>query len=273
MKNISKGIERLFTLRNQTVIIGLTGRTGSGCSTVADSLIQDVESFGLAIPKYHKVRTNEDRKEEIVYNYFKVNYNSFTKISVSDIIVSFILEHNFENFNNYIKDKFGYHLDKGLNARYDSIAAKLMNNKISKEIFKYTDDEIKTFYNFFFKELKPFSDELKKILKVDQQINYYKLFQKIGDNIRSSGNALSEEVDYNKIFTIAERIKHLIEVIQRMKGCHYFVVDAFRHPLEISYFKENFAGFYLFAIHRPNDKRIERLKESKISCRIEISKN
>ena len=41
MSNTSTAINKIYEERQKFIILGLTGRTGSGCSTVANILTQD----------------------------------------------------------------------------------------------------------------------------------------------------------------------------------------------------------------------------------------
>ena len=95
-------IDRVFQLRENFVIIGLTGRTGSGCTTVAEK---------LATKEWKELKSNYKdfnsqpidnvvRKNRIVHRYLKDHWKqAFDVISASDIIFYYAL--NVLAFNNH----------------------------------------------------------------------------------------------------------------------------------------------------------------------------
>ena len=69
-------VEKLFSERKDFIIIGLTGRTGSGCTYVSKYLSQSFED--LQPPKADSVSKKdmdcENRQYQIVYDYAKENW-------------------------------------------------------------------------------------------------------------------------------------------------------------------------------------------------------
>lgn len=93
-------VDQIYKLRRNFIIIGLTGRTGSGCTTVADVLkTPDVNSLKS---NYRDVNSgiidNNVRKNRIVHNYIKQNWNPFTIIKASDVIFYYALQQDFDTF-------------------------------------------------------------------------------------------------------------------------------------------------------------------------------
>lgn len=88
-------ISRLFHQRNQFVVIGLTGRTGSGCTTAAQVLEKPQPSF----PGLPEVTQNgkpffiglDAKRYEILSRYATENYAQFFNIKISDLISGYIL--------------------------------------------------------------------------------------------------------------------------------------------------------------------------------------
>ena len=67
MDNFSQAINKMYEYRNKTIVLGLTGMTGSGCTTVAKILSR--ETFGsldLKPPKTYDYSDAEERKQEII---------------------------------------------------------------------------------------------------------------------------------------------------------------------------------------------------------------
>jgi dCMP deaminase len=63
-------VEQVYKNRSQFVVVGLTGRTGSGC-TASSSILE--KSFNeIKPPKPSYANNNEDRKYKIVHNYSAV---------------------------------------------------------------------------------------------------------------------------------------------------------------------------------------------------------
>lgn len=99
-------ISNIYHLRENFAIIGLTGRTGSGCSTIA-KLFSNSNFGKLNSPvpsEEHDGISNDERKYKILYNFAKENWKPFTVITVSDIIFYFVLTLSFDDFINSIAD-------------------------------------------------------------------------------------------------------------------------------------------------------------------------
>ena len=82
-------VSKIFDLRGKFAIIGLTGRTGSGCSTVANILCtEEFSKLALQLPDRNGEQlTNDERKYQIYYDYLKENWIPAIKIKVTLIIV------------------------------------------------------------------------------------------------------------------------------------------------------------------------------------------
>ena len=93
---------------NKNVIIGLTGKTGSGCTTVAEILA--TKKFGdLKLKPEIKGTCSdvESKKYKIIYNYFNgqdaVDWIPFKTIRLSTIILQIVMEEGLENLITCIK--------------------------------------------------------------------------------------------------------------------------------------------------------------------------
>ena len=71
-------LNQLYKLRQDFIIIGLTGRTGAGCSTISEIFGQEnFEDCDFPEPKedFSTVGTdNNERKYKIAYNFLKENW-------------------------------------------------------------------------------------------------------------------------------------------------------------------------------------------------------
>lgn len=96
-------VRQVYELRQKFMIIGLTGRTGSGCSTVADLLKGDFQTLAPPIPvENHEGTTNDERKYRIEYNFLKSIWEDrkfeFQIIKASDIIFYYALMDGYDSF-------------------------------------------------------------------------------------------------------------------------------------------------------------------------------
>ena len=62
-------IQKLYDNRQKFILIGLTGRTGSGCTSAAKILSSKFQDIKL--PQPYSCQTNEDRKYKIIYKFSK----------------------------------------------------------------------------------------------------------------------------------------------------------------------------------------------------------
>ena len=98
---VKEGIEIVFSHRESFIVVSLTGRTGSGCTTVAEILKEDFD-----IKKFPTIssppKNNEDRKDNIIFNWTKKNWKKFNCIQVSQIILLLGLEEEKSKFFEFI---------------------------------------------------------------------------------------------------------------------------------------------------------------------------
>ena len=93
-------VATIYNERSNFIIIGLTGRTGSGCSEAASILAsENFEALKLRTPKNQDFHSKEERKYKIIYDYAKNNWNSFYVLKMSDIIFSFLLKYELKELN------------------------------------------------------------------------------------------------------------------------------------------------------------------------------
>ena len=103
--SLERAINQMYKGRERLIIIGLTGRTGSGCTTVAKILESEkIENLHLRQCKEYDYSNVDERKNRVIYEYMKQEgrWNSFSVVEISSIILSCALELGIDEFNNYI---------------------------------------------------------------------------------------------------------------------------------------------------------------------------
>ena len=97
-------IPSIYKNRKNFIIVGLTGRIGSGCSTAAKFLATEQKEHKLKDLCIDDSSNDKNRKKFIVDKFYKKNWKPFTTIRASDIIITYILKYNFDEFNNILKE-------------------------------------------------------------------------------------------------------------------------------------------------------------------------
>ncbi len=98
-------IKSLYSQREKFILIGLTGRTGSGCTTVSEILSkEDISELDLRSYKTCDYNSADERKYSVVYRYMKEGkkWKKFTVIEASSIIFSFVLEGTYGRLFDFI---------------------------------------------------------------------------------------------------------------------------------------------------------------------------
>ncbi len=282
MNDLHESIKTLYSNRREFVVIGLTGRTGSGCSTTAKMLSETIDK--IKIPRPARNNRNEERKYRICYDFVQSkNWKPFIWIQIKDIIASFILDNDFQSFKKYAvktlakgsisKDQVETILEEKIKKDYEvlhnyRLEIKALREKTEDEEVVHKKDIIERrekAEEFYFTILPPFTDKLKNHLSTLSGDTYTSFFQKAGDNIRSSGNALIEDYNSKNIHRLAVRVNKVIKIFTnkyRHKKNVYIVIDALRNPFEAVFFRERYSAFYLLSINTPENDRIHRLKKN-----------
>lgn len=103
--SIAKAIDTIYNEREQFIVIGLTGRTGSGCTTVSKILqSENFSDLKLREPKTTNFSNNNERKYQIIHSYTQNHWHAFNRISMTDMIFSFILQYDYDFFINELKN-------------------------------------------------------------------------------------------------------------------------------------------------------------------------
>lgn len=293
--NYSKSIQNAFQQRQSLIILGLTGRTGSGCSTTSKILSsKNFSDLSIRTPKSRDYLSRDERKYEIVYKYMQTEgkWSPFTIIEGSSIIFSFILEAGFEPFRKFFQTHKSITDNNDIRiSAYNELASTingleyLFCNSDSYHFDSLSQilespEETERYYHFFIEELpklkadfcnaikdytchKEYVDKFVGTKSVKSQLYTY-FMQEIGNNIRSSGNPYLSCYSEENFYDVAIRIDNIIKVIQKYSennGIHdvRVCIDAIRNPYEAYYFKDKYSSFYLVSVNTEEDERKRRL--------------
>lgn len=275
MKNeqeaVSEALDVVFKESNDFIVIGLTGRTGSGCSTTADLLGQT--KLPLPGTGESHFKGNEVRKYKIIKSFLDKRWQPFEWLQVGSIITRFILSLNFSEFVSLVsritsveRDRVTIELE-GIRDCYsywhERVKAYMKMSENSSAEIGYKKAEA---YEIYFKDLPSFSRQLRDALSCVSKGAYPLVYQTVGDNIRASGAADNSHFNPKKVFNFASTINKIIKsarYVSRKEGRKCLVVvDAIRNPYEAIFLKERYSHFYLVSVNTENKNRIDHLRKT-----------
>lgn len=278
-------IDQIYKLRQDFMVIGLTGRTGSGCSTVAGVLAES--DFTKLKSEYKEFRSgiidNNVRKNRIVYNFMKEHWRPFTIIKASDVIFYYaLLLDDFDKFsdnlfcasesdkvNNGSKELIAKGIRKNISDLSDDfndlhkIALECDNYLNSK---KYRSDltKIDLYKQLLLKLIPDFRNKLDG--KIEQTFKRVlgKDLQRWGNNIRNydsivNGNSINKKSPACLAHKINQFIKMFRVKDKDENSPTLIVVDALRNPYEILYFRERYSAFYTMSVNTEDSIRKNNL--------------
>ena len=244
-------ISKIYGDDDDFIVIGLTGRTGSGCSTVANILSSEQDDIRHSLFSGHNPTDNSQRKQKIIFKCFQKNWEPFITIQASTVLLLMLSELSIEESGVFIGGAGGLSREVSLKT------TDVLKNIRDKSVVVADIESLRNFYAVF---LPKKNSELKDIMG---GAAYVKLFQLVGSNLRNSGSVASSEVVSGKSFSLAERINKIIKEIRkaRVEGDKTFIViDAIRNPFEAIYFQDRYSSFYLMAVSCNDDERKRRLR-------------
>lgn len=301
-------LTKLYHLRKDFTVIGLTGRSGAGCSEIANILTSS--TFNDDVSKLFKETTssNEQLKVNICLKYLNGdnNWTPYKTIKYKDVLLMHILhECSFNNSDDHLKcieDVMGIIYQNGesvdssfinrFDPKIDDNLLEPIQNLLGKdlkwfEFFNSFDceslnsclsdkDKYPDLYEFYFEFFENLSEEFYKILNQFDITKRSRLVHDIANNLRDFGTVRSEKsnssshgsLDY--IYTVAETINRIIKSWRSKNNICKIVIDSLKNSLELMYFKEKYAAFYMVAT---NKEEVERKKYIKNILEERIGKN
>lgn len=303
MATAQNPLDTLYQLRSKTIVIALTGTTGSGCTSVADVMELGFEDLKKTIRSQEEVWKYEAKgsmKEErfkreysICYEYCEKNYNKkchFRVIRYRNILVYCILKYFVENTTDDIYMSFVKALNELLVFKKGTEDEKQLLEITASDIDGWGLNEIlihkfedinkchgnknelrKLSYGLFFSnEFTTFCENFYDALKAN---NYYAknyLVHKLACAFRGHGNP--ERTFPDGAFENGN-VYHIVEVINDIiKGAKYqdepplahFVIDSIRNSIELAYLRERYHSFYSVAVHNLDDELVKTLIREKV---------
>lgn len=282
-----KAIDNIYEEREKFIIVGLTGRTGSGCTTVSKILSTEIfEELNLHEPKTTDFDTNEQRKYQIVYSYIKQHWSPFFRISMTDVIFSFIIQESFDNLivklSGIIGKELANNISNELNAKFPNLSAEYfyLNKEISKifgtdiHLDRSNRNNLKIAYNILIR-LSSIQSKFREVMNnniyIDKSNNttvstFTYCLQEFGNRIRNHGD-INPDKEFSGIhmFALARRANDFIKAVQAVNKANnhptFICLDAIRSPYEATYFQDRYSSFYLVAVSTDDNERIIRLGE------------
>lgn len=264
---IAEGIHSLYRQRDEFIILGLTGRTGSGCTTAADQLVKSVDKLPLTQPS-SPLTTNDQRKYSIVWDWAKAHWHPFIRIRVSDLIISAVLSTPLNDLKQFLSEKnTPAEVISNLSTLVSASADLVTINKFwqTNSIDDLSAEELQKINDLFLDKFDSLRNAFKECFEHAPSTSYTTIMQLAGDNIRRSGTIVSDKCIPDQLFALPSGINRLIKIFRRLNKKSsvksYFVIDAIRHPFEATFLRERYSSFYLIGITTDEISRKNRLNK------------
>ena len=285
-------LKPIYKLRQDFSIIGITGRTGSGCTKLGRILSSEFREIRQSISFYRTpadldgVQINFKRKYTVAYSYAKENWKPYIVIQYKNILYTLLLIEHHKNPNIFDDLIEAMYSEK---QEFKNKALEVKNNleKVLDPSGKY-DEPIRLIKDLapFLTDKKEHSDLIDPIQKLIAGTSYKAmlkeintilsqhyiqrtfLLHKVACNYRKYGSAIKNgEPSSRNLYTIVSFINLFIKGIRKdadgaKQPCHV-VIDSLRNSLEIMFLKERYAAFHMVAVK--GERRQQRL-ESRITA-------
>lgn len=252
---LASALEKLHSKNEDFIMIGLTGRTGSGCTTAASILSSEKDSISHSLFTGEVATSNPQRKERILNKFYEKNWQPFIHLRVSSVLTLMLLDvTDIKPVEDFLKSQESIRkADLEFLLKSHTILAD-NKNKMSKN-------------DFYINYLSELTERIRDKL---EEASFVKLYQLLGKNARRSGNVTDNTMNNGAFFSIAQKINEISELLHLENKNNgkstYIAVDAIRSPLEASYFQERYSSFYLLAISCTEDIRKNRLLKKGLSA-------
>ncbi|MBD9655703.1 hypothetical protein QYS36_10335 [Pseudomonas sp. G34] len=261
----AEAIESIYEEARDFLIIGLTGRTGSGCSTAAAKLC--AQSLDIPADGYEGLTNNELKKHKIIHKFLNnEKWHTFYKLEARSIITYHLLLLKQKQFYEYLKNTISdTTTEETIEQTYKdliSVREKLQILTPTKHTKKKATNQ--EWLDLYFERLPVATNIIKEHIGLAA---FTKLYQSAGDNVRSSGAADDSRFNSEKLFNFPKHINKIIKIAhaaskEKNTPCR-IVIDAIRNPYEAFFLKRRYANFYLLSINTPDTQRLNTLREAR----------
>jgi len=244
-------ISKIYGDDDDFIIIGLTGRTGSGCSTVAKILSKPQEEIKHSLFSGNNPDSNPQRKQKIILKNFEKNWEPFVTIQASSVLTLMLSELDITESSVFLGGVDG--ISEKVKRDIVEVLQEIKNEPV-------VEGDIKNLRRYFAEFLPGQNEKLKRVIGGS---GYVKLFQQIGNNLRNSGSPASDERKSGSFYSLADKINAIIKLIRSARGKGrktFIVIDAIRNPFEATYFQDRYSSFYLMAVSCEDEQRKRRLR-------------
>ena len=283
-------VDQIYNLRHNFIVIGLTGRTGSGCTTVADIL--KTENIQKLKSNYKEINSgivdNNVRKNRIVHNFICKNWKPFTIIRASDVIFYYAFLKDFDMFVKCLEgtdiipkeqSKISSEITIDITFKKQLDSVRDCYNAIRQVVVECEDfldnkkyegvvekEKIERYRKLVLHDIAEFRENLDKILAKTVKKVIAKELQKWGNNIRKYNSiAVEEMIDKKSPSCLARKINQFIKMFRAFDKIKHeptlIVIDALRNPYEILYFRERYSAFYTISVNTEEKIRQQKLFE------------
>ena len=288
------------TKKDDFLILGFTGPFGSGCTVSArffqnkwadkrNSLISQKESVNANIINLYQQRKtseyykNKDSAKEklmglvcqrqIINSLEDIEGGPFCYISMTDMLNSLLVKDCLT-----AKDSGRYKkLPPEYQKLWNLVENIAKNQSISGEDIPLLarpegpdqQTERQKFLEYY-KKISQFRTELANSYKSEMSA-FVDLMQRVGSNLRGTGRALDDSapmVTDQYLSILSQEAGRLLKVEREFRKDQdsddtrtYFVIECFRNPMEIEYFRVRYSQFFVFAIYADEETRYKRLKK------------
>lgn len=283
-------VKEIYKLRRDFILIGLTGRTGSGCSSVANIL--RTQDFAQLKSEHRDINENpwdnNSRKNRIVYQYMKRHWYPFTVITASDVIFYYALLLDFDDF---VKEfsipspdepvKTGAHESSDvvealqpLKTDYEALHQEVMSCDVyvKDSVVSNDKEKLQQCLDVILNKVPDFRNKVRNALK-DTRIRVIPgVLLRWGNDIRMYDSVIPlENGGLSDIAPscLAHKLNKFVKIIRARNDMEvtkdgskmptHIVIDALRNPYEVLYFRERYSGFYLMSINTTDTIRRREL--------------
>jgi len=266
--SMKKPIKKIYSKKEQFILIGLTGQIGSGCTKTAQFMKETKKEHNLPEKFIYNNSSDRDRKRYIIYNHYINTWKPFEIISASDIITTFFLETSIKNIRLFLKENSLDNINiDDVKKQFKKFRKKFKDIKLTfdnKKIYNMKLKKLKKIKLYLFNELPDISQKIKNYIYEKYGYRMYsKLYQTLGDNLRTYGQINQNNHYTENIYVISKRINLFIKLARELNTREEkdtnIVIDAFRNPIEMLFFREKYSAFYLFTINASENDINDRL--------------